>query len=89
MNPGAFTLRELIAMAEARQHDLWNYASATMALLANIHRDPKKGRAFKPLDFHPLAHAQRHMRSDPLPLKADISVLKTVFIDNQPAQREA
>ena len=73
-------------MAEARQHDLWNYASSMMALLANIHRDPKKGRALRPQDFHPLAHARARRRQ---PLKADISVLKSVFVDNRPARQEA
>jgi hypothetical protein len=66
-------------MAEARQHDLWNYASAVMALLANIHRDPKKGRAFKPIDFHPISSSRA--RKTRAPLKADISVLKAVFVD--------
>ena len=75
-------------MAEAKQHDLWNYASGVMALLANIHRDPKKGRALRPQDFHPLAHAKAS-RSQRQPLKADISVLKSVFVDNRPARQEA
>ena len=74
-------------MAEARQHDLWNYASAVMALLANIHRDPKKGRALRPQDFHPAAHM--NSRRQQRPLKADISVLKSVFVDNRPARQEA
>jgi hypothetical protein len=68
-------------MADARQHDLWNYASGLMALLANIHRDPKKGRALRPQDFHPLAHARTRRRQQPL--KADIIVLKSVFVDNR------
>ena len=73
-------------MADARQHDQWNFASAIMAMLANIYRDPKKGRAFKPLDFHPLAHA-RHSRREAPPLKADIAVLKSVFVDaHQPRE---
>lgn len=74
-------------MAEARQHDLWNYASGVMALLANIHRDPKKGRALRPQDFHPLAHARTRRQQQPL--KADISVLKSVFVDNHPTRQEA
>jgi hypothetical protein len=40
-------------MAEGRNQQTWNVASAIMALLANCHRDPKK-RAFSPNDFHPM-----------------------------------
>jgi hypothetical protein len=36
-------------MAEARMRDEWSRMSALMALIANLHRDPKKTRAFKPL----------------------------------------
>ena len=70
-------------MTEARQHDNWNYASSVMALLANLNRDPKKGRALKPSDFHPKGQAIAK-RSDAVPLKVDLSVLKTVFVDNRP-----
>ena len=70
-------------MTEAKQHDLWNYASSVMALLANLNRDPKKGRALKPADFHPRNLAAVHRRES-LPIKADLSVLKTVFVDNRP-----
>lgn len=45
-----------------------------MALIANTQRDPKKARAFRPSDFDPFAQPQK-------PLKADVSVLKSVFID--------
>jgi len=31
--------------------------SALLALLANVHRDPKKTKAFTPNDFNPLASA--------------------------------
>ena len=30
-----------------------------MALLANIHRDPKRSRAFKPNDFNPWTAGER------------------------------
>jgi len=70
-------------MADARQHDLWNYAASIMALLANLNRDPKKGRALKPKDFHPLASATSDKR-DASPIKADLNILKAVFVDNRP-----
>jgi len=46
-------LAELVEMAEARLDDEWNHTSAVLAMLANIHRDPKKHRPFRPEDFHP------------------------------------
>jgi len=70
------TLRELLAMAEGRQREQWARLSALMALVANTQRDPKKTRALKPKDFDPFA---RDFRGPPI--KADISVLKQVFID--------
>ena len=64
-------------MAQARQQDNWNHTAALLAMLANVNRDPKKGRAFKPADFHPIptAHAVKRTKSSP-PLKGDIQMLK-------------
>ena len=46
VDPGPFTLRELVWMADARQTDAWNHTAAVLAMLANTHRNPKKiGRA--------------------------------------------
>ena len=72
-------------MTHARQQDAWNHTASALAMLANVNRDPKKGRAFRPVDFHPVP-AARHPESAP-PLKGDIGVLKTVFIDNAPVRR--
>jgi len=55
MDPAALTLRELAAMAEARERSEWARTSTLMALIANAHRDAKKTRAFKPSDFDPFA----------------------------------
>ncbi|MBW7905274.1 MAG: hypothetical protein LC135_05460 [Phycisphaerae bacterium] len=63
-------------MAEGRQRDEWSRTSVLLALLANAHRDPKKTAAFRPRDFDPFA------RREPL-LKADVTVLKDVFIDRK------
>ncbi len=66
-------------MAEARQRHDWSIASSVMALLASVHRDPKKRRAFKPSDFDPFA-----MKADTgQPIPADVRVLKDVFIRKQ------
>ena len=71
-------------MAQAHQHDAWNHTAAVLALIANVNRDPKRGRPFKPADFHP-ALPNRQRRPSP-PLKGDITLLKTVFVDQRPIQ---
>ena len=40
-------------MADGRAKFEWGIASSMMALLANLNRDPKKGKQFKPSDFNP------------------------------------
>jgi len=69
-------------MTQAKQEDNWNHTAALLAMLANTNRDPKKGRAFKPADFHPALPARRkRAESQPPPLKVDITALK-VFVPN-------
>ena len=63
-------------MAQARQQDNWNHTAALLAMLANANRDPKKGRAFKPTDFHPIPAVKRAESPPPPPLKGDIQMLK-------------
>lgn len=66
MNPEPFTLRELIWMAEGCQRERWGRASSLMALLANCHKDPKKGRPARPSDFNPFAGSGGRRRGIPL-----------------------
>jgi len=65
-------------MAEAKGRDQWNHTASLMALIANVHRDPKKSKLLKPADFHP--HVTAKAKRDQQP-KADITLLKTVFVD--------
>lgn len=69
------TLRELLAMAEARQRDAWAHTASILSLIANAHRDPRKTRSFKPADFDPFS-----ARNKTVPT---VGVLKTVFIDKR------
>ena len=46
-------MRELLWMVDARQRCEWALMSNLMSLLANINRDPKKSKVFKPTDFNP------------------------------------
>jgi hypothetical protein len=48
-------------------------------MLANVHRDVKRTRAFKPADFHPHRRGEKQI----VP-KVGIGVLKQVFVDRRP-----
>lgn len=52
--------------------------ASLMALFANAHRDPKKGRPFRPADFDPFAAGKQAAPRAP---NVGIGVLKTVFVD--------
>jgi len=65
-------------MAEARSKSEWGRASALLALIANVNRDPKKGVPFTPSDFNP---HERQTPDVPVTQLADLSILKTVFVD--------
>ena len=63
-------------MAEQRQRDQWARVSSIMALIANTQRSDEHQRAFRPSDFDPFARKVGVM-------KADVSVLREVFIENR------
>lgn len=71
-------------MAEGRSRTQWAHTSLLCALIANAHRDPKKGRAFKPEDFEPnprddTAREVIHVTPD------NIGELKQAFTPGTPA----
>lgn len=49
-------------MAEGLGRERWAHTSLVCALIANAHRDPKKGRSFKPSDFDPYVRQDRRLR---------------------------
>lgn len=61
-------------MARAATRERWARASSVMALLANIHRDPKKHAPFAPSDFDPTRERT------PIPKTSDLSILKAAFL---------
>jgi len=63
-------------MAEARGRDNWAHTSAVLALVANVNRDPKKTRAYRPSDFDP--YSTREKRDEAIEV-TDMGVLKDVF----------
>lgn len=66
-------------MAEGRSRERWAHTSSLLALMANAHRDPDASHVYKPGDFNP-----HYQRPEPIVGKADIGVLKQVFVDNRP-----
>ncbi|MCD6405999.1 MAG: hypothetical protein J7M19_09250 [Planctomycetes bacterium] len=66
-------------MGEARSKEAWAHTSAVLAMTANINRDPKRTKAFKPADFNPYEVAKQKAVTG----KADISVLKDVFVKKE------
>ena len=64
-------------MAEGRAKDQWQYTSSILALIANVNRDPKKSKEFKPSDFNPTLSTSR---PDVIVVnKENVSLLKTMF----------
>ena len=63
-------------MAEGRGREGWAHTSAILALIANVNRDPKKTRPFKPSDFDPYSAKDR--REDAIEV-SDMAVLRDAF----------
>ncbi|MCC7409959.1 MAG: hypothetical protein IT442_17970 [Phycisphaeraceae bacterium] len=73
-------------MAEAHGREKWAHTSAILALIANVNRDPKKTRPYKPSDFDP--HTARDRCDDAIEL-TDLSVLKQAFVGSKQPSLEA
>jgi len=63
-------------MAEARGRDNWAHTSAILALIANVNRNPKKTRPYKPSDFDP--YSAKDKRDEVIEV-TDMSILKDAF----------
>jgi len=64
-------------MAEARGRAEWSRMSSLMALVANVNRDPRRSRVFRPRDFNPY----EARRTGGIPITAaNIDLLKQVFV---------
>tara|TARA_B100000809_G_scaffold166695_1_gene163999 strand:- start:222 stop:503 length:282 start_codon:yes stop_codon:yes gene_type:complete len=79
VDPGPFTLAELLIMAEGRQRDMWHHTAQITAIMANIHRGPKT-KPFEIHDFHPFIDSPRARGRGGIPIKADnITLLRAAF----------
>jgi hypothetical protein len=81
VDPNPLTLRELIAMAEAKSRDNWNHTSSILALIINVNRNPKKQRAVKPNELNPHEQKVRAILRG-----KDLRILKDVFVDRENAK---
>jgi len=73
-------------MAEARSRAAWAHTSSLLAMLANVNRDPKRSRAFRPDDFDP--HSPERSRRAAVVKGKNFDILKMVFVDPaSPTQR--
>ncbi|MGE4529660.1 MAG: hypothetical protein AB7D00_14945 [Rhodospirillaceae bacterium] len=81
MNPGPFTLRELVHMARGRLESDWDRTATLLALIANVNRDPKRQRARRPEEFHPFR--SRPQSGGVRITRQNIGLLKKVFIEKK------
>jgi len=70
-------------MTHGRLREAWNHTAAVLAMIANVNRDPKKGRVLKPDDFNPYASGRR--KQGTAITTDNITILKRAFIDQRRA----
>jgi hypothetical protein len=80
-------------MLDGRRREDWNHTASLLALIATVHRDPKRRHAaFSPQEFHPLeqsAGGGRARSGRGLPLTpATIGVLKAFLSPKKRAELE-
>lgn len=64
-------------MAEENARDKWNHTASILCLLANLHRDPKKHRPYKPSDFSPFTSRPAKPVED---TEAGFHLMKEIFV---------
>ena len=74
-------------MAETRAQSNWAHTSAVMALIANVHRDPKKSKVFSPADFNPYETRKPKQKPAVDATTKDLTILKTLFVTNRTENR--
>lgn len=65
-------------MSEAKSSDAWRHTAAVLALIANVNRDPRKQRPFKPEDFNP------HEQKPKTVIRGkDLRILRDIFVNTE------
>ena len=70
VEPWSFTLRELVWLADGRQHEAWTHTATMLSLWAQIHHDEEAGPAPTMYHFHPFYRVPQ-----PKPLEATPDLL--------------
>ena len=77
-------------MAEGHGRDEWGRMSVLCALIGNAHRDPKKGRAFRPSDFDPCLSGRQAFGRSPGEMievnRENIGLLREAFTTGKGVQ---
>ena len=76
-------MRQLLWMAEGHGRDEWGRLSVLLALTANCHRDPKKGRTMKPSDYDPFCREGKTPHEVIEVDHENIATLKQAFLNGQ------
>ncbi|MBT4819067.1 MAG: hypothetical protein HON70_25390 [Lentisphaerae bacterium] len=70
-------------MSESRSRDWWRHTASVMALIANVNRDPRRHRTYKPDDFNP------HEQKPKTVIRGKgLRILRDVFVKTEPAKEE-
>jgi len=81
IDPGPWTLRDLVRMHTGFRRDRWGRSASVMSLIANCHKDPKKGRAFDASDFTPADVRVVTRRPGAIPLTpSTLRAMKKLFV---------
>lgn len=74
-------MRQLAAMAKAKQSDAWDRASLIANILANAHRDQKaRPSPYPPHHFHP--YRQGHFEKNGASVRRGGTSIFSAFMDN-------
>ena len=69
------TLRELVAMAEARQESDWARTCEVLAMIYNVNIDPRKTRTITGVELNPFVSPKRRKAAVPRGRIEDLKAL--------------
>jgi len=75
-------------MAVGADRARWDTASAVIAAIVNMHRDPTKGRPLAPADVHPYERAHRRARRGVPLTPTSLRDWKRVLPPSKPGRRK-
>jgi len=66
-------------MSEGAGRERWQHTASILCMIANVNRDPKKTKAYKPEQFDPYAIAERKERR-PVADKESLELLRDTLM---------